>query len=453
MRIAVVLVAIACAVSCADRAKQSVTLYEAGDYAGAARAADQGLADHPGDGGLWGMRVRSALALGDAAAVEKAYSAYVAERGDDDRALLHDLADATVEQALVSPSARLQMRAIETIEALEWQDFADEVAHEMNSDDDRVAAAAAIAVLHGYAQAPQVADQMMHSENPEARRIALDGVGRKIGKLAVADIEKAASDNDARVRAAALRWLGTLHDTGAVAICTQRLHDDDAGVRAAAATALGRIGLGNLEEIGRQALADHALAVRLAGVELLASARAETALAALADDSDPRVALAAAIAVKQTHPELAAKAIERAANDADWTTRAAAANELVAAVGKEGALPIARRLAGDKEAGVRIAAARVLAHAGDPEGARAVLAAALDSLQAAADLAALGDARGEAALSAAVRDLHRTPEQRAEAAAAHVTAHHVTPGLVAALADPNGLVRIEAAAALGTLAK
>jgi hypothetical protein len=29
----------------------------------------------------------------------------------------------------------------------------------------------------------------------------------------------------------------------------------------------------------------------------------------------------------------------------------------------------------------------------------------------------------------------------------------VTPGLVAALADPNGLVRVEAAASLGTLAK
>jgi HEAT repeat protein len=455
MRVFVGLAAL-CVVSCADRAKQSVTLYQAGDYAGAARAADEGIAQHPGDGALWGMRVRAALALGDAAGVEKAYAAYVAERGDDDRALLRDLADATVEQALVSPSVRLQIRAIETAEELQWDDFADEIAQKMNSDDDRVAATAAIAVIHGYQQAPQVADQMLHSENAEARRIAVDGVGKKIGKLAAADLEKAGNDGDARVRAAALRWLGMLHDTDAVALCTLRLHDHDDTVRAAAASALARIGLGNIAELGRQALADRALAVRLAGIDLLVAAHDDGPLIAASDDRDPRVALAAAMAVKPTRPELAAKALERAATDPDWTTRAAAANEAIAAVGKEAALDLARRLAQDKELGVRLAAAGVLAHAGERDQARVVLAAALDSdvrIQAAAELAALGDARGSAVLSEAIRDLHRTPEQRAAVAAAHVTARRVTPGLVAALADPNGLVRVEAAAALGSLAK
>src|SRR5690348_7975561 len=32
---------------CAGRAKHSMTLYESGDYAGASRAADEGLANHP----------------------------------------------------------------------------------------------------------------------------------------------------------------------------------------------------------------------------------------------------------------------------------------------------------------------------------------------------------------------------------------------------------------------
>jgi hypothetical protein len=52
-----------------------------------------------------------------------------------------------------------------------------------------------------------------------------------------------------------------------------------------------------------------------------------------------------------------------------------------------------------------------------------------------------------------VRDGKLTAEQRAAAANAHRIAHHVTPGLVAALADSNALVRVEAAAALGMLAK
>ena len=72
-------------------AKQSITLYEKGDYAGSLRAADEGLSDHPDDNALWGMRIRAALALGDGAAVAKAYGDYVAKRGDDDHELLRDL--------------------------------------------------------------------------------------------------------------------------------------------------------------------------------------------------------------------------------------------------------------------------------------------------------------------------------------------------------------------------
>jgi HEAT repeat protein len=311
-------------------------------------------------------------------------------------------------------------------------------------------------VLHGYQQAPQVADDMLKSENPEARRIAVDGIGKKIGKLAVADLEKAGNDGDPGVRRAAIFWLGSIKDADAVELCTRRLGDPDATVRAAAASALARIGIGNLDELGKRALADKALGVRLAGVELLAAARRDDELAALADDPDPLVGATAAIAVKKTHPGIGAKPLERALTAPDWTTRAGAANLAVNALGSEAGLAYARRLVGDSELRVRLAAARVLAHAGDAPAARALFSAALASpegIQAAADLAALGDPTGLAALSADVRDASRTPEQRAEAAAAHRTAHHVTAGLVAALADPNGLVRVQAAATLGALAK
>src|SRR5207253_11475528 len=120
--------------------------------------------------------------------------------------------------------------------------------------------------------APQVASAMLRSENAEARRIAVDGIGKKVGKLAAGDLEKAAEDPDPRVRAVALRWLGQIKDAEAVEVCTKRMKDSDDGVRAAAAHAFGRIGLGNVEAAGKQALADPALAVRLAGIELLAAA-------------------------------------------------------------------------------------------------------------------------------------------------------------------------------------
>jgi HEAT repeat protein len=444
-------------VACANRAKHSVSLYEAGDYAGAARAADAELADHPDDDNLWAMRVRAALALGDADGVAKAYETYVGRRGDDDKELLRDLATATLGQALASPSVRLKVAAIDAVAEIELHALTDQVVQRLGDDDDRVAAAAAAAVLRGDPRAPQVADDLLKSENAEARRIVVDAIGKKIGKLAAVDIEKAGNDHDARVRRAAIYWLGMMKDADAIELLTRRMRDPDDSVRAASAGALARIGIGNLEAFGKQALADHALAVRIAGVGLLAAAHRDDELAALVDDKDAMVALEAAIAIKKTQPGLAAKAIERASAAEEWTIRAGAANLLVAAVGRDAALPYAKKLAGDIELGVRLAAARTLAHTGDKAGASAVFAAALTDaehgVQAAADLAGLGDPAGMKALSGYVRDLARTPDQRATAASAHRSAHRVTPGLVAALADPNGLVRVEAAAALGVLSK
>jgi HEAT repeat protein len=442
--------------ACANHAKQSVALYESGDYAGAARAADEGLANHPDDDGLWQMRVRAALAQGDAAGVAKAYASYRGHRDGDDKRLLRDLASATLGQALASPSVKLKIAAINAVADAELQGLAELVAQRMGDDDDRVAASAAIAVLRGYPQAPGVADELLHSEDPEARRIAVDGVGKKVGSLAAADLEKAAVDPDPRVRRAAIRWLGQIKDKDAVEVLTRRMRDPDEGVRAASASALARIGIGNLEALGKQALGDRALAVRLAGIELIVAAHRKDELPAIAEaDPDPMVAAEAAIAANR--PDLAAKAIERAIAAEGWTIRAGAANLAVRALGRDKGVEVARRLLADKEPGVRLAAARVLAHGGDRAGAAVVFVEALANpeleLQAAAELADQDDARGIAALDAAVRDARRTGDQRAAAAAAHRSAHHVTPGLVAALADPSGVVRVEAAAAIAMLTK
>jgi len=445
--------------ACANHAQQAVALYETGDYAGAARAAESGLATHPGDEGLWQMRVRAALAQGDAAGIAKAFAAYRAQLGgDDDKELLRELAIATLGQALASPSVTLKLAAIDAVEAAELQALADQVAERMTDDDDRVVAAAAVAVLRGYPQAPQAAGEMLRSEDPEARRIAVDGIGKKVGKLALADLEKAGADPDARVRRTAVRWLGQLKDADALELLTRRLHDPDEAVRAAAASALARIGPGNVMELGKLALHDRALAVRLAGLELLVAAHraeAQAELTALADDPDPIVASEAAIA--HGGGELAAKAIERAASAREWTIRAGAANLAVRALGKPAALELARKLAADPELAVRLAAARVLAHDGDRPAAAAIFATALPSpdhlLEAAIDLADLDDARGLQTLDAAVRDPEHGPLARAAAAGAHRSAHHITPGLVAALADVDGVVRVSAAAALAMLSR
>ncbi|NVB80584.1 MAG: HEAT repeat domain-containing protein [Kofleriaceae bacterium] len=443
---------------CANRAKRSVALYESGDYAGALRAADEGLASHPGDNGLWSMKVRSALALGDADAITKAYASYVASRGENDKELLRDLATATIAQALASPSAKLEIAAIEAVESLEIHALADQVALRMESSDDRVVAAAAVAVLRGFPEAPKVAEAMLESDNAEARRIVLEGIAKKYKKLAVGDLEDAAkSDRDPRVRRAAVRWLGQIKDKDAVEILMKRAKDPDDSVRAAAVIALGQIGIGNLPAIAKQALADRSLAVRLAGVDVLRDARQDAELVALIDDKDPMVALTAAMYAKSAPPELKRKAVERALGAEEWTMRAGTANLLVPTVGKETARTYAQKLVADPDVRVRLAGARVLAYSGDVIAAKPIFSAALSDsdagIQAAGELATLGDPTGIDALSAAVRDMSKTPEQRIAAVAAHRNAHRVTPGLVGALADASALVRIEAATTIGALAK
>jgi HEAT repeat protein len=243
----------------------------------------------------------------------------------------------------------------------------------------------------------------------------------------------------------------------AVETLQKRMKDPDDSVRAASAQALARLGIGNLPGLAKQALADRSLAVRMAAVDLYVAANADGELIALTDDADPMVATQAAIAVKSKRPELAEKAIARALAAEEWTIRAGAANLLASALPPDAAAIHARSLLGDKELGVRLSAARALMRLGDKEAARRVFAAAVTDpeygVQAAADLANLGDAQGMQALSSYVRDPKRTPAQRVAAASAHRAAHRVTGGLVAALADGDGLVRVQAAATLGMLAK
>jgi HEAT repeat protein len=140
--------------------------------------------------------------------------------------------------------------------------------------------------------------------------------------------------------------------------------------------------------------------------------------------------------------------LERALAEGPWTTRVAAIGAAYAAP-RERALALAGRAIVDRRAEVRLAAARLLLHLGQVERARQEMGAALVGpdamlrLDAAVDLARRSDPRAVAVMDRLARS--RSPEVRAAAIAAHAHPPRITPGLVAALADPVAELRIAAA--------
>lgn len=445
--------------------KQSVRLYEGGDYQAAAVAADRGIADDRGDDGAWQMRLRAALAMGDAAGVASHYAEYQKARGGDDLDLALELAQVTIGQALASPSVALRLSAIAAVEASELHDLADAVAQRMTDGDDRVVAAAAAAVLRGYADAATALDDMMRSEDPEARRLAVDGLGRKMAKYAQAELAAAAGDPEPSVRRTALGHLADLRDADLAPLFLERLRDRDDGVRAEAVSAFAQLAKAKRAlEAASSALPlatkDRALSVRLAAVRLAASLDDRPALTAFLADPDVSVTLAAASAQK-LDPSAATPIVERGLRSPEWPTRVATLNHLVALLGPAAAQQRARAAALDPELSVRLAAARVLGQSGaKPEALSLLLSVASPpdqvpmtshTIEAAVDLIHLGDPRGEYTLSRALT--FGPPDLRLAAASAHLLARKLTPSLLAALADPSGPVRLTAASALAALAK
>lgn len=456
-------------VGCASApVRESVRRYESGDFAGSRAAAKAALARSESDDDAWGMKLRAELALGDAGAVMETYAAYQQRRGSDDAILLRDVAQATLGQGLKSPAARVRMAAIVGVEAAEIEDLADAVMALLGDDNPQVAVTAALAVLSGHPDAAKIAEIALKNDDPAVRRIAVNGVGKKVGMLAVADIRAAATDHDAGVRRIAVRWLGQLKDADSVDTLRGRLRDKDDGVRGAAATALAKIATNSatkldLAGMAREQLKIEGLATRLGAIDLAQAAHADDLLRTLAQDDDVSVALAAVSALSAPDATLALAVFERARKSESYAARAGAMNVAPRAIGKEAALPYYRELTNDPNPVVRLTAARQLAHAGgsaggvkaDVELATTIFAAVLEGsadfdnrLSAAVDLAALHDSRGLQALSKFTTERALTADERTAAAAAHRMARVVTPGLVAALADASGQVRVEAASAL-----
>lgn len=429
--------------------KRAQAFLDRGDYPGAAQAADSELGKSPADAALHRIRLRAALGMGDAKGAVDHYRAWRAGRGDDLPGL-RTMAMTTLWQGLRSSSAALRLQTIRAIERLEVEDFAQDVGERLGDDDDAVAAAAAVAVMRAFPQGGEVARQMLSSDDPAARAIAVEGIGRKAGVRAADDLRAALTDGDPRVRAAAAFAVGRFGDGADTARLVTLAGDPSADVRAVAVRALAANQRGAQDGVVDRALSDPALGVRLAAVELAFAGHGADAARGLLGHRDPMVAAQAARLVKD--PAAAAPVLDRALADADAAIRVGAIGLAQVTLGKALALPRLRNALADSAPAVRVAAARALAYLGEPAAAIAALAdvaAGADpdaSVDAAAELAHLGDPRGRATLErqAASDD----PAVRHGVVLAHLTAHVITPGLWLALADDLPATRLDAAATL-----
>lgn len=437
-------------------AKRAQTMLDRGDYQGASEYAGGELARSPGDAQLQRIRLRALLGMGDAKTAVAEYGAWRARRGEDDLAALRTMAMTTIWQGLTSPSAQLKLQAIRAIERLELEPLAEDVGRAMGDDSDVVAAAAAVAVLRAFPQAPEVADQMLRSEDPAARAIAVEGIGRKVRGYAADALRPLLADPDARVRAAAATAVGMVKDEADTERLAKLAADPSAEVRAAALRALAQ---GDRARAARQAvigraLADESLAVRLAAVALAARI-GKDAVRPMLEHADPMVAASAA---KQVGDRAAAVAVfDRALLAEDPTVRAGVVNLLGGALDKGAAIARAEKARGDADVRVRIAAARALAYLDRNAPAIETFAQVAADAQidageragAAAELVRLGDPRGAPILEqlAASED----PSVRRAVVLAHLGAGTITPGLWVGLADDQAATRLDAAAALLTL--
>ena len=396
--------------------------------------------------------MRDALGAGDARRAVELYESWRAERGEDDPAALRLLARTTLWQALRAQASAIQTAAIQAIERLEIEELAPDVAELVGADDDRVAAAAAAALLTAHPEAPRILVDLLRSDDPEARALAVDGIGRKAGEHARADLMPMLGDPDPRVRREAVGAVARFAEGEDLErLVAMARGDKDGSVRARALRGIAARHAGGHVGLAVQAAADPFLGARFAAVDLLArddSAEARAALDRLAGGGDLPVALAAAAARLRSGGDPAGAGVfDRALAETDWTARAAALNSAASAP-RSLALRLGGRGLVDRNDEVRLAAARLLIRLGVTTQARKHLEAALSAkdpsirIDAATDLLRLGDPRASQALAELARD--PAIEVRRAAVGAHASARALTPGLVSALADPDPALRVQA---------
>jgi HEAT repeat protein len=379
------------------------------------------------------------------AALDRGDVAGATTAAGEDRAALALVATEVLARGLAVEAPEVQIAAIRAIARQEIEELGGEVALRMGSPDPRVQAEAAAAVLRAHPDAPHICTALLESEVAEARAACVEAIGRKVGAPARAELVPRLADEAPAVRRAAIVAVAALGDAADRARLGElAASDPDPGCRAAALRGLGRHAPAAAV---RAALAADALALRLAGVDALVAIGDRAGLdAAIAGDDLP-VALAAAAARYRADGTTGRATLERGLAAQAWTVRVAALTRATSAAPR-GELPtLAGRAIVDPVREVRLAAARLLLRLGQRARAIAELRAALAlpdvALDAAADLARLGEADGVAWIARALGDAD--PATRTAAIAAHATARRLTPALRAALHDADPLVALAAA--------
>lgn len=276
----------------------------------------------------------------------------------------------------------------------------------LEDPDPVVRAIAAVSLAPQSEPAREVLTGALDGDSPEARRVAIDGV-RRLPEWK-ARVAKLAGDADAAVRARALRELGKDAD---VALVDAALHDPDLGVRLAA--------------IDARLQRDPSWRPDGANLDLYVALHVAMHRARRYNETAPAVE-AARVAATSPQPSLRVAGVQAAGSLGD------------------AALPLVRTALHDPDLDVRLAAARILARRGDHDGM--MLLAATPSLDAAYDLAQLGDARGTERLLAAAQSSDAAERARAIALLAPLPSS--LPTLQRALDDPDRAIALTAAGAL-----
>lgn len=447
------LLLVACG-SPAGRAADGRTLLSRGDYAGAERAADDGLARSPDDRALWHLKLEAVAGRGEHARAVELYRQWHQLRRHYDEEAIRILARGVLRAAATDPAASVRGRAVGAMRRARGGGFDDALEARLGDPDPVVRAAAAAARYRHSERARGLARQIAVSSEPRARAVALAALAEAGGARAL--LEDALADVDPEVRRAAVRGLAALGDgDDTPRLIEIAIRDGDGTVRAETLVAITYGGRRDgLLAAGVAALADDYLGARLAAVAILARS-GEPGLVRLrqvARSTDAYIALRATVALHKAGVNVDTDAVERALGHRLWNVRAAGLNAVAEVAPREVALDLIGRGLVDEREEVRLGAARVLARLGEHGRAAQTFYSALESprdpprLQAAIALYRMGDDGGLKALAALLRSPR--PATRAAAAMLYGQTEQITLPLVGALADVDVGVRLAAAETL-----
>jgi HEAT repeat protein len=361
---------------------------------------------------------------------------------------LRQRAEAVVAGALESPSPALREQAARVAADVADPLLDQSLGAHLGDPSPVVRAMAAAALVRDNPRAAAVLREALDGPDSVARVVALGAIG--VLPEAPARLAKLAVDADPRVRERACDAIADTRVPDASALLDQLAHDPDPGVRGRALGALARLGDHEALGLATQALDDPSLPVRLAALgALVRLGRDEIGprLLALAGGGRDRfVALRAAVQLSRSGRLGAAlPAVIAAANDRDTSVRGAAMNA-ASSLGSAGA-DIALAHLRDPDLDVRLAAARALIATGHGDAARNTLIGALSTprrLDAAFDLARLGDTRGVVTLQTAAKTPNALLRRAAIALLSPLPVGQDT--LVTALDDSDVCIRLDAAA-------